>query len=332
MSAARPIRSWQSSKSLGFHPRRYRGRAINGRWFPSRCNARRFSSPAPPTPTSAPIAVRPAASRRQWTMPPRASSRASFWGSYKVGFVGPGGTRISSESLCLSVYGHGMELRLEPLIRRPCWHFRICREAGAGIGDVTSTSPGTFCNGPDSGGRRGFTQVRQKFEKNCETTDRAAAYLPAQPTSPRLAFRGVTDVGNRLGCTTEEGLRLPAHGAGAHHPLGQRRLHHLPDPQRAADLQRPPGALLGREVGFRRSAAQHERAQRRGRRAGRRDKIFGKTFDTTGVPRLVLHGRPTAGARLPVVDDGADLPRPRHRPALALLLRLAVRHQWRWST
>ena len=55
--------------------------------------------------------------------------------------------------------------------------------------------------------------------------------------------------------------------------------------------------------------------------------IGSTAFDTTGVLGLSREGGELVGARLSRLDDAAELSRSCDRPALALLLRLAVRHQ-----
>ncbi len=64
-------------------------------------------------------------------------------------------------------------------------------------------------------------------------------------------------------------------------------------------------------------------------------KIFGQDFDTTGVLGVSGSGGAADLCRLPRLGDDPVLPRPRHRPGGALLLRLDPRRHARpcgWST
>ena len=126
--------------------------------------------------------------------------------------------------------------------------------------------------------------------------------------------------------TNEAGRgHLSPFGRGADHALGQRARAARPVDERLADLQRPSRALSRLEVRLRRSDPGDGRggARTASRRASPRSSAT--HFDTTGVFGLERRcRRRLREPRLSVVGDAARLSRPRHGPALAFLLRLAL--------
>ena len=122
---------------------------------------------------------------------------------------------------------------------------------------------------------------------------------------------------------------LSAFGPGADHALDQRAGAARAADERLADLQRPSGALSRRQKSNFDDpilAMQPMTAWRQGRTASPRCSAGSSTPPAcSGSPATRTSGyeRP----RLPLVGDAARLSRPATGAALALLLRLAVRHQ-----
>ena len=152
------------------------------------------------------------------------------------------------------------------------------------------------------------------------------------PTPRRLP--GIQTLG-RLPCPRSPRDRRPAgaplvlpppagHPAGA---LDQRRGAAGAADERPADLQRPPGALLGFGLDLRQSVARHhQRARPRRHDPRRRDGRFPHPRHDRRA-RPVEGGRHRGGARLPVLGDAAGQPGPRHRAALAFPVRVAAGDQ-----